>query len=83
MTMNAEEFSDYLACQTWVALIHLHIPDIIEDQLDSNSNEQNYIAILAHSHVSETEWCFQTDPAFSIPLMILHNSAHMKQSFAK
>ena len=23
----AEESSDYLACQTWVALIHLHIPD--------------------------------------------------------
>ena len=31
----AKESSDYLACQTWVALIHLHIPDIIEDQLDS------------------------------------------------
>ena len=49
----AEESSDYLACQTWVALIHLHIPDIIEDQLDSNSNEQSYIATLAHSHGSE------------------------------
>ena len=78
----AEESSDYLACQTWVALVHLHIP-VIENQLDSNSNEQSYIAILAQSHGSETEWCFQTDPAFSIPLMILHNSAHMKQSFAK
>ena len=52
----AKESSFYLACQTWVALIHLHIPDIIEDQLDSNSNEQSYIyvAILAHSHIAIT-----------------------------
>ena len=49
----AKESSFYLACQTWVALIHLHIPDIIEDQLDSNSNEQSYIATLTLSHGSE------------------------------
>ena len=47
----AEESSDYLACQTWVALVHLHIP-VIENQLDNNSNEQSYIAILAHSQLA-------------------------------